>query len=452
LHYGRRDRFVRRIAALTIVSEPRSDSLWQNPSFTKHKVWYNSVMQVRSVTQITQYLKQLIDDDGELADLWVEGEISNFSRAVSGHCYFTLKDDACELRCVLWRTQASRLSWAPRQGIWVEAHGHVSIYERGGVYQFYADALNPGGTGARQRELEALKMRLLAQGLFAVERKRPLPLWPQRIGVVTSPTGAAFQDILKVLRERYPLVEVVLAPSVVQGDEAPEALVRAIQLVNAQDDIDVLIVARGGGSTEDLWAFNDERVVRAVVASRIPVVSGVGHEVDSTLTDFAADLRTPTPSAAASAVVPDARELRVQLSHRVQMLQTSFAQRSNRLRELLGRQRRLLRQYDPQKVIEEQRQRIDDLLHRAGVSWEHIVALQRMSLTSCVARLQVLNPRTVLARGYAVVRASLTGATLTRIQQVAPGQAIRVYLYDGCLDAQVTRVHEHEKVIGDEEA
>ncbi len=397
-------------------------------------------MQVRSVTQVTQYIKMLLDSDGALTDLWVEGEVSNFSRAASGHCYFTLKDSECELRCVLWRTQAARLAWTPRQGDWVEAHGHVSVYERGGAYQFYADALERGGVGARWREFEALKQQLQAEGLFDQARKRPLPRWPKRIGVVTSPIGAAYQDILKVLRARYPLVEVVLAPSLVQGEDAPESLVQALARLNESDGIDVVIIARGGGSIEDLWAFNDERVARAMAASKVPIVSGVGHEVDFTIADLVADLRAPTPSAAAAAVVPDAGELRLQLRERSQALMQRASGQVGHLQESLEREMRVLRLHDPQRVLEEQRQRVDEWVHKANSAWEHYVTLRRTWVDDHVPRLRSLDPRSVLARGYAIVQDGLSGATLTSARHALLGQALNIQLHDGRLGARVTEI------------
>ncbi|NLG48687.1 MAG: exodeoxyribonuclease VII large subunit, partial [Chloroflexi bacterium] len=333
-------------------------------------------MKIRSVTEVTRYIKTLLDTDDELADLWIEGELSNFSRASSGHCYFTLKDGDCELRCVMWRGQASRLIWQPRQGDWVEAHGYVSVYERGGTYQFYADVIERGGVGLRWREFEELKQRLQAEGLFDEERKRELPFWPRRIGVVTSPTGAALQDILNVLSARYPLVEVVLSPSMVQGTQAPESLVQALERLNTFDDIDVILLARGGGSLEDLWAFNDERVVRAIAASRIPVVSGVGHEVDFTIADFVADLRAPTPSAAAAAVVPDRQELYAQVLAMSDRLDTLVQFRLNDLRERLATSTRWLKLHDPRRVLAEQGQRVDDLTHRLKTAMERQLMLR----------------------------------------------------------------------------
>jgi exodeoxyribonuclease VII large subunit len=253
--------------------------------------------QARSVSDVTRYLRDLFDSDDILRDVWVQGEISNFTRAASGHIYMTLKDAGAALRCVIWRTTAQRLQVAMQNGLAVEAHGAISIYERDGAYQLYIDALRPAGEGLLYQEFLRLKARLEAEGLFDEARKRPIPTFPRRIGLVTSPTGAALQDMLNTLRHRYPLAEVILAPSAVQGLEAPAELVRAIGALNRGTPPDVIILARGGGSLEDLWAFNDESVVRAVASSQAPIITGVGHETDFTLADFAADLRAPTPPA-----------------------------------------------------------------------------------------------------------------------------------------------------------
>lgn len=397
-------------------------------------------MPIRTVTQVTQYIKMLVDSDLSLADLWVEGEVSNLRRAPSGHCYFTLKDNDCELRCVMWRTQASRLARLPDQGDRVEAHGYISVYERGGVYQFYVDTIERGGVGELWRAFEELRSRLAAEGLFAEERKRPLPAWPRRIGVVTSPSGAAFQDILNVLGARYPLVEVVLSPSMVQGSEAPAMLVAAIERLNRADDIDVVIMARGGGSLEDLWAFNDERVARAIAGSRVPVVTGVGHETDVTIADLAADLRAPTPSAAAAAVVPDAAELAASVEVMADALTQLATARIAAGRQELGRADRLLRIYDPRRALAQHRQRVDDQMRRAVSAMRHGSAMRRARLARLSASLAALDARAVLARGYAIVRDGVTGAIVHSARRARRGQSITVNLYDGHLGATVTDV------------
>ena len=257
-----------------------------------------------TVTDLTRYLRQLLEADSSLQGVWVQGEISNLSRPSSGHIYFTLKDSGASLRCVMWRNEAARLRFAPQDGMAIEAHGSISIYEAGGQYQLYADILRPLGEGALYQEFLRLKALLEAEGLFDPARKRSIPEFPRRIGIVTSPTGAALRDMLNTLRRRLPLAEVILAPTPVQGDEAPPGIVAALRSLNRVAAPDVILLARGGGSIEDLWAFNDERVVRAVTESAAPVITGVGHETDFTLADFAADLRAPTPTAAAELATP----------------------------------------------------------------------------------------------------------------------------------------------------
>jgi exodeoxyribonuclease VII large subunit len=394
-------------------------------------------MQVRTVSEITLHIKNVLDGDPELADIWITGEISNFKRAASGHCYFTLQDSQAEIRCVMWRQQATRLDWAPQQGDLAEAHGCVSVYERGGAYQFYVDQLARGGVGLRWLQFLQLKERLEAEGLFAPGRKRGLPAWPRRIGVVTSPTGAAIRDILRVIGARYPLVEVVISPTPVQGDEAPAGIVAAIERLNAQPDIDVVIVARGGGSVEDLWAFNDEGVARAIVASRAPVISGVGHETDLTITDLAADVHTATPSTAAAAAVPDGDELRANLAERRERLTELVAARLGSERQALTQAERLLRRFDPRHRLAERRQRVDDLVQRATHSMLRRIELQRARLKGDSARIKALDPRRVLARGFAVVQDSASGARIHSITQLAGGQALDIHLSDGRAHASV---------------
>lgn len=401
-------------------------------------------MQPQTISAVTRHIKALLDADDGLSDLWVEGEVSNFTRASSGHCYFTLKDSEAELRCVMWRGQVAQQSWLPRQGDWIEAHGYVSVYERGGAYQFYADVWREGGVGARWQELLALRARLEAEGLFAPERKRPLPAWPRRIGVVTSPSGAALRDIINVLSARYPLVELVLSPSLVQGTEAPESLVRALSRLKAEPDLDLVIVARGGGSIEDLWAFNDERVVRAVAACPVPVIAGVGHETDYTLTDLVADYRAPTPSAAAAAAVPDGGELRGQIAGAMARLAQIMSDRLERGRAALQGQERLLRLHDPRRRLAEYRQRVDDLARRLRAATEHGLTLRRGRLERCLASLQALNPRRVLARGYAIVQDRASGRYVGAISELAPLQRVVIHLRDGRAEADVTAVHPQE--------
>ena len=388
-------------------------------------------MQIYTVSQITQYIKNLFDVDTTLQDLWVEGEISNCVQSAAGHIYFTLKDASAQLRCVLWRSQAARLEHLPTDGKAVVVHGHTSVYEAHGSYQLYVDLIQPLGAGALFVQFQALKDKLQREGLFAAERKRPLPPFPRRLGVVTSPVGAAIRDILHVLRRRYPLVEVVLAPTLVQGDEAPLQIVAAIEALNSHVDVDAIIVARGGGSLEELWAFNDERVARAIFASRVPVISGVGHETDYTIADFVADVRAPTPSAAAEIAVPDQEALRAQIlqyrSTLVQRMRQYVTWRRRKLDHTLA----LLHRLSPRVLVDRWRQALDERRHNMIAAQGHRFALLGERLAALSLRLQTLSPQSTLERGYAIVSHHDTDTVIKRVAQVASGDAIDVRVSDG---------------------
>lgn len=393
---------------------------------------------ILSVSDISRYLRALMDSDEILRDVWVNGEISNLSRPASGHIYFTLKDQNSALRCVIWRTNAARLLVNLRDGQAVEAHGAVSVYERDGSYQLYIDAVRLAGEGWLYQEFLRLKARLEAEGLFDVERKQPIPPFPRKIGIVTSATGAALQDVLNTLSHRFPLAEVILSPAAVQGDEAPPALVRALKRLETEKP-DVILMARGGGSLEDLWAFNDENVVRAIAACPIPIVTGIGHETDFTLADFAADLRAPTPTGAAVQATPDAAELRAALGSALWYLDTAAASiLTTARRDTADLQQRLAR-LSPQRKVQDDRQRLDQNLERARRGLTGALLLRRARVDGLTSRLQALSPLAVLQRGYAVVRAP-DGSILHSIQQVQPGDTIKATVSDGDLTAKVKQI------------
>ncbi len=390
-----------------------------------------------TVTNLTRHLRQLLEEDPDLQGIWVQGEISNLSRPSSGHIYFTLKDPGASLRCVMWKTEAFRLRFALQDGMAVEAHGSLGIYEVAGQYQLYTDSLRPLGEGALYQEFLRLKALLEAEGLFDAARKRPIPPAPRRIGIVTSPTGAALRDMLNTLRRRMPLAEVTLAPAPVQGDEAPAALVTALRVLNRIAAPEVILLARGGGSMEDLWAFNDERVVRAVTESQAPVISGVGHETDFTLADFAADLRAPTPTAAAElATAITVLDLRQTLVEKAHILEGSMSVLFERQHNLMEGFQRGLRFYSPIRRVQTERQRVDDMSRRGNAAQAHRLELAAARLMGLENRLTALSPMAVLQRGYAVV--TKNKRVVASKSQVQQGDALRVRLRDGEFGARVS--------------
>ena len=383
-----------------------------------------------TVSQITHYLKELIDTDATLRDVWVEGEVSNYSSSAAGHMYFSLKDGEALLPCVMWRSQARKLSFIPSDGDHVLAHGYISVYTAGGRYQFYVDAIQPIGLGLLYVELEQLKARLAAEGIFDQARKRPIPPFPSRIGVVTSPFGAAIRDIIRVLGRRFPLAEVILSPTLVQGQEAPSQIVAAMELLNDYGQVDLIILARGGGSFEELMAFNDERVARAVASSAIPVICGVGHEIDYTLADMAADLRAPTPSAAAEMAVPDKEELLRRMRTYRLRLTGAMQAKLEEARRRLEREKRTLAISSPQMRINLLKQRVDELSTRLKSLLESKLEMKRMQVQTQQERLSALSPWAVLKRGYAVVSFP-GGPTITSVTQVQTGDHIEIRVSDG---------------------
>jgi exodeoxyribonuclease VII large subunit len=391
-----------------------------------------------TVTTLTRYIRGLFDSDYRLQDVWVEGEVSNLSRPASGHLYFTLKDAGAALRCVMWRSQAARLAYLPRDGDALEVHGNVSVYETGGQYQLYADRVRPAGEGRLFREFLALRDRLEAEGLFAEERKRPLPAWPRVIGLVTSPTGAALRDMLQVIRRRFPLADVILSPTAVQGGDAPPQVVAALQAVDALGP-DAIILARGGGSLEDLWAFNDERVARTIAACRAPVVTGIGHETDFTIADFVADQRAPTPSAAAELVTPDQEELREAAASLTVQLAQALAGRLQTARWALAEQAAGLRGVSPRSRLANARQRVDELAARAGAAAAYRLALRRERLAGLAGALAVVSPLATLGRGYAVVTRARTGQVVRSTGDVSAGDRLEIRVGDGTFGATVDR-------------
>lgn len=387
-----------------------------------------------TVSQLTFRIRRLLEDNPEFQDVWVSGEVSNLSRPASGHIYFTLKDKNASLKCVMWKTDAARTRPNLQEGAAVEVHGKIAVYEPQGQYQLIANLIQAKGEGALFQEFLRLKSMLEAEGLFSSDRKREIPAFPQTIGIVTSATGAALRDMLNTIRRRQPLARVILAPSPVQGVEAPPALVAALRSLNKQNP-DVILVARGGGSIEDLWAFNDEGVVREVANSKAPIISGVGHETDFTLCDFAADLRAPTPTAAAElATQTTLDDLRFQLvnaqarltgliSNRLTDHQTSISALGSRLKFV-----------SPERRIQADYQHLDELSRRAFSALTHRIQLHSARVDGISSRLQALNPEGILARGYAIITRKQDGKVVSTVSQAQGDLTVRVS--DGDFEAR----------------
>lgn len=385
-----------------------------------------------SVSELARRIRDVLDDG--LREVWVVGEISNLRRPASGHYYFSLKDRQAQIAAVLFRNTGQTLTFRPEDGLEVIVRGRVGLYDVRGDLQLYVDWMEPRGLGAMQRALEQLKRKLADEGLFAAERKRPLPQWPRTVGIVTALGGAAVHDMLTVFASRWPALRVVISPVRVQGKGAGPEICTALAALNAVEGVDVVIVGRGGGSVEDLWAFNEERVARAIAASRSPVVSAVGHEIDVTVADLVADRRAPTPSAAAAMVVPDRQELFDRLCGLGDAMAAIMERRLRHAVERVSTAGQRLK--DPRRVLEIQRQRIDELAERAAGAAARRLSWARQRLHATEARLGALSPLAVLERGYSIVRRE-DGSVLRRAAETEVGDALEILLAEGRLRARV---------------
>ena len=391
-----------------------------------------------TVSQLNTYIRSRMEEDPALQSLFVVGEISNFTDHYrSGHLYLSLKDEKSVIRAVMFVQYARRLRFRPEDGMKVIARGHVGVYEANGQYQLYIEDMQPDGLGALNLAFEQLKQKLEKEGLFAQERKKPLPKYPERIGVITSPTGAAVQDITIILARRFPLAEIVFCPVLVQGEGAAPQIVKALEEMNRRQAADVIILGRGGGSLEDLWAFNEESVARAVAASQIPVISAVGHETDFTICDFAADCRAATPSAAAELAVPDQLALKASLlsveGSLVRQVLGILERSRQRLDELVGRSPLM----QPQKLFGEPANRLQQLQEALERAARGAVSEKRHAFSLQAEKLQALSPLAVLGRGYSI--AEKEGALLKSVKEVLPGDTIRAHLRDGYMDCTVQK-------------
>ncbi|SNB62867.1 exodeoxyribonuclease VII large subunit [Thermoflexus hugenholtzii] len=389
-----------------------------------------------TVSQLAAHLKEVIESRFAWGDLWVEGEVGDLRPTAPGHIFFSLKEGRAQITCVIWRTQAARMAHLPANGQTIVARGRIGYYEDRGDCRLYVDRWLPIGLGQRFLALEALKRRLEAEGLFDPTRKRTLPPFPRRIGVVTSPAGAALRDILNILRRRWPLAEVILSPTVVQGDDAPLSIATALETLWMVAGVDLAIIARGGGSNEELWAFNDERVVRAVASSPFPVVSGVGHAIDLTLTDAAADVHAPTPSAAAELATPDRDAVAAQIAGWRDRLEQAIRARLERAGQALTTLRARLQAHAPERELHARLERLHRLQTRLRSAIDQQILQAEARWGYHQARLEALNPHAVLARGYALVRRA-DGRLVTRADQVQPGEPLTVQWIDGEVPVRV---------------
>lgn len=437
---------------------------------------------VLSIKELTKYIKMKLEGDTLLQDVWVRGEISNFTHHSSGHMYFTLKDEASRIKSIMFASQNQRLPFIPKEGTMVIARGNISVYDRDGQYQFYVTHMQPDGIGSLFLAFEQLKMKLEAEGLFAIEHKKVIPRFPKAIGVITSPTGAAVRDIIITLQRRYPTVPVIVFPVVVQGAQAAPIIAKAIERMNELAEVDVLIIGRGGGSLEELWSFNEEVVARSIFASKLPIISAVGHETDFTISDFVADLRAATPTAAAELAVPHHLELRQQIHHHMQRLIQHIqdqvqrrrlaltritrspvltqphrqllqpTERLDRLKEQLlfrmrsrlqksaekaGRLEGMLAKHHPGQQIHAARARLD----RAGTALLQSIRTTHKEdtnkLTSHIRQLDALSPLKVMQRGYSLIYDEKEVALIKSISQVQPGDLLKIRMTDGHIDCHV---------------
>lgn len=398
-------------------------------------------MSVLTITQLTGYIKEKLESDFNLNNVWVKGELSNYKHHSSGHMYFTLKDRNSALKCIMFRSRNASLNFLPAEGMAVVLRGNISVYERDGQYQLYVEEMQPDGRGALYMAFLALKARLEEEGLFDQGRKRPLPPFPGRVGVITSPTGAAVRDIITVITRRYPLTNILIIPVKVQGEEAAELIAEGIRTANLISDIDVLIVGRGGGSIEELWAFNTEVVARSIFNSRIPVISAVGHETDFTIADFVADLRAPTPSVAAELVVPELQDLHKHihnLSFKLNALvRSKISQYGEKLR-ILNQSTALKR---PMDHLYKKSLDLDFLMKGLNQSIERYMENRKNKMMGAVSKLDSLSPLGTLGRGYTICTDS-AGNVVNRVEKVKAGDMVKIIASNGMLECTVDEVRE----------
>lgn len=403
-----------------------------------------------TVSQITGYIKKLLNTDPILKSVLVKGEISNFKHHYSGHMYFTLKDDSSRIKCVMFKNASMGLRFTPEDGMSVIVSGSVSLYEKDGQYQLYVDEMQPDGIGALYKAYEQLKSKLEDEGLFDISHKKPIPKYPSRIGVVTSSTGAAVHDIINIISRRYRCADILIYPVLVQGQGAAAEISSAIELLNKRNDVDVIITGRGGGSIEELWAFNEEIVARAIYQSRIPVISAVGHETDFTIADFVADLRAPTPSAAAELCVPDQNDVEYKLRMCMNSLINLISYDIKNKKAVLEQNKKIMQSLNPISQINQKRQYLDSVNNNLIYLMEHCIDMKREKLNEYKSSLEMLSPLSVISRGYSIAYSLGTNKVIDDIQKVNAGDMIDLQVKNGCIRCNVEDVmkgdiHHHEK-------
>lgn len=420
---------------------------------------------VLEVSQVNSYIKEMLDADGLLGDLCIRGELSNYKKYPSGHHYFTLKDGQSQLKCVMFRSSAMRLRFRPENGMMVQAAGRITVYPRDGVYQLYCVAMTPEGAGDLAVAFEQLKKKLAAEGLFDPAHKKPIPAYPHRIAVITSAAGAAVHDMLRIIRHRYPLAEVKLLPVRVQGEEAAGEIAAALDYANRYQVADLIITGRGGGSMEDLWAFNEEVVARAIYRSKIPVISAVGHEPDVTIADYVADLRAATPSNAAELCTPDQQELRQKITAAQTRMASLLSRQLKNCRTQLELRKNARVLQSPENYLADRRQTLDVLTEKLGRTMANrltkeagqlalcrqrlstaenaVLAGERKRLETRAARLDAMSPLKVLSRGYSITEDD-RGAAIVSASTLHPGDHITIRFHRGSVDAQVEQVREEQ--------
>lgn len=392
---------------------------------------------IYTVSEVTRFIRQILEAEDILQGIWIKGEVSNLRQPSSGHIYFTLKDKQSQLRCVMFKGDSLSLKFKLEDGLSVLSFGSISVYERAGQYQLYVRELQPEGLGALYLAFEQLKEKLEKEGLFEKAHKKPIPKFPQKIGVITSLTGAAVRDILTTIERRFDSVFLVLVPAVVQGEEAKKSIVQALSLINKLEDVDVVILARGGGSLEELWAFNEELVARAIYDSRIPVVTGIGHETDLTIADLTADLRAPTPTAAAEQVVPQKEELSKYLASQRSYLKQVMSKNLDTLRYRLENLKQSLSFRSPRDKTLQYRQQVDELNNKLSLYLSYNLKSKREALLNLSGKLEVLSPLSVISRGYSICQRADDKRIVRKISDTKVGEKVEVLVKDGKIRAGV---------------